>query len=393
MPWKRRDGPVPPAEGFIWNWFPTCTRRVAPAASITVTSFWIVTGKAAEAMLTLPARSVAFAVIEWTPRPNVDDVIDQLPLPFAVPLPITVAPSSRVTVAFASAVPTKTGVVTLVTLSVFDAPLSEAAVRSGVLGAAGAVVSIVTDNAAEATLTLPARLVAFAVTEWVPWPSVPAVIDQLPLPSAVPLPIAVAPSNRVTVVFASAVPTNTGVVNLVTLSVFDAPLSVVAVKSGVLGLAITSSFRIEPIVLAVAIVAAVAPDSVTVNPSSASTAVSPETLSMIVWGVVSPAAKLTVPLGSMPFAKSAALAGLAPLPVTAQFTLAAAVVSPERVTVKVKDLVPSLPSVWLALVAAIDRLEGSPTTLMATLVVSACNWPMVIVPGTERMKSAPGVSL
>ena len=56
-------------------------------------------------------------------------------------------------------------------------------------------------------------------------------------------------------------------------------------------------------------------DSVTEKPSSGSTAVSPLTLTVIVW-LVSPAAKLTWPLGSVP-PKSAALAGFVPLPVTA----------------------------------------------------------------------------
>ena len=70
--------------------------------------------------------------------------------------------------------------------------------------------------------------------------------------------------------------------------------------------------------MAVAVVICAPPealDSVTVKPSSGSTVVSPLTLTVIVL-LVSPAAKLTTPLGSVP-PKSAALAGLAPLPVTA----------------------------------------------------------------------------
>ena len=51
-------------------------------------------------------------------------------------------------------------------------------------------------------------------------------------------------------------------------------------------------------------------DSVTVKPSSGSTVVSPATLTVIVL-LVWPAAKLTVPEGSTPPAKSAALAGTA----------------------------------------------------------------------------------
>ena len=67
--------------------------------------------------------------------------------------------------------------------------------------------------------------------------------------------------------------------------------------------------------------------------------------------VTSPAAKLTVPPGRLP-PKSAASAGLAPLPATAQATLPLPAVPPPRVTVKVKAVVPLLPSGLSALVAA-----------------------------------------
>ena len=56
--------------------------------------------------------------------------IVQLP-PLATAVPTTVAPSKSVTVVPLSAVPVKVGAVTLVMLSVFDMPLSLAAVRSG----------------------------------------------------------------------------------------------------------------------------------------------------------------------------------------------------------------------------------------------------------------------
>lgn len=53
-------------------------------------------------------------------------------------------PSTRMeTVLPASAVPVKVGVVALVILSVFDVPVSLASARSGVDGAAGAVLSSV----------------------------------------------------------------------------------------------------------------------------------------------------------------------------------------------------------------------------------------------------------
>ena len=74
---------------------------------------------------------------------------------------LNVPPSSSVTVAFAAAVPVNVGVVTLVMLSVDDAPWSEIAARSGAPGAAGAVVSRVNESAAEPVL--PARSVSVAV--------------------------------------------------------------------------------------------------------------------------------------------------------------------------------------------------------------------------------------
>ena len=97
----------------------------------------------------LPARSVCLAVSVCRPSPSAELVIDQLPEPSAVAVPSTVVPSVSysVTVAPASApLPVTVGVVLLVRLSVLDAPLSDAAARSGALGAA-AVVSIVTASA------------------------------------------------------------------------------------------------------------------------------------------------------------------------------------------------------------------------------------------------------
>ena len=86
-------------------------------------------------------RRWAFAAIACVPADITFEVMDQAPVGLALPEPIKVAPSNKVTVEFASAVPVNTGVVTLVILSVLDAPLSEAAVRSGALGATGTAVS------------------------------------------------------------------------------------------------------------------------------------------------------------------------------------------------------------------------------------------------------------
>jgi len=94
-------------------------------------------------------------------------------------------------------------------------------------------------------------------------------------------------------------------------------------------------------------------ESVTVNPSSGSTIVSPTTLSVITL-LVSFAAKLICPVGKVP-PKSALVAGFAPLPATEYVTLAAFVVNPIRVTLKVNGVVPEFPSNWLALAAVIAR--------------------------------------
>jgi hypothetical protein len=75
-----------------------------------------------------------------------------------------------VTVAPASAVPLKVGVVTLVMLSVDELPESEAAVRSGVDGAAGGTVSTITlsCDAVGVAPALPLASVAFAAKYLVP---------------------------------------------------------------------------------------------------------------------------------------------------------------------------------------------------------------------------------
>ena len=193
----------------------------------------IVSEVAVEATPTLPAASVAFAVMLCVPLPSAELVMLQLP-PVATALPINVVPSNSVTVLPASAVPVKVGVVTLVMPSMLDDPVSEAALRAGVDGATGAEVSIVTDVTAEATPTLPAASVAFAVMLCAPLPSAELVMLQLP-PVATALPICVVPSNKVTVLPASAVPVKVGVVTLVMPSVLDEPVSEATIRFGVDG--------------------------------------------------------------------------------------------------------------------------------------------------------------
>src|SRR5207248_939055 len=166
----------------------------------------MVTDSPVEAALMLPAASVALAVIVWLPEASVEVAMLQLPLPSAVPLPTCVAPSYSVTVLLASAVPEIGRAACRVRLSVPDVAASEPVARSGVDGAIGALLAMVTRSPTVTALLSRAPSVAFAVIVWLPEASVDVAMLQLPLPSAVPVPTCVAPSNSVTVLLASAVP-------------------------------------------------------------------------------------------------------------------------------------------------------------------------------------------
>ena len=104
----------------------------------------MVTARAADAALTLPATSVALAVMLWVPSARVEAAMVQFPVAVGDAGADRGRAVEQVTVLPASAVPVKVGVVMLVMLSVLDTPLSDAAARSGVDGAAGAMVSKVT---------------------------------------------------------------------------------------------------------------------------------------------------------------------------------------------------------------------------------------------------------
>src|SRR5262245_4404385 len=123
----------------------------------------MLTGSGDEAAETLPAVSVAWAVMECAPLARTGLVKDQAPSAPAVVVPRRVPSEKRLTVLPASAVPVNVGVLSAVTLSVLETPVSLDAARYGVEGAAGAVVSIVTARAPEVEETLPATSVARAV--------------------------------------------------------------------------------------------------------------------------------------------------------------------------------------------------------------------------------------
>jgi hypothetical protein len=101
----------------------------------------------------------------------------------------------------------------------------------------------------------------------------------------------------------------------------------------------------------------------TAKPSSDSTTPSPATHTVTTL-LVSPAAKLTTPVGKALPKKSAAAAALLPEPVTAQLAVLAWFVAPVRVTVKVNAVLPLLPSAFTAEVAAIARDETEPLIFM-----------------------------
>ena len=96
------------------------------------------------------------------------------------------------TVENASAVPSSTGLSALVMLSVDDTPESEVVARSTIGGVAGAATSTTTCSGDDAPDVI-ATTVAVAVMSWMPAVSVGTRVHT-PEPSAVTVPISVAPS-------------------------------------------------------------------------------------------------------------------------------------------------------------------------------------------------------
>jgi hypothetical protein len=120
-----------------------------------------VTVNVGDAAEVLPVVSVSVNVTAWAPSVSAaDDVIVAMP-PMQVAVPTLVPSISSVTVLPFTQASVNVGAVTEVRLSVFDEPLSVAAVRSGALtGVTGAVASIVMLNPGEAAETLPAGSVS-----------------------------------------------------------------------------------------------------------------------------------------------------------------------------------------------------------------------------------------
>ena len=123
-----------------------------------------------------------------------------------VAVPRTVVPSSKVTVLPVSALPLIFGVLTLVILSLDDRPVSDAA-SSEKAGLLGAIVSTVNARLLEACEVFPPLSTVLAVIVCAPSPSLlSGVATQFPFASAVVVPIKIVPSNKPTVLPATAVP-------------------------------------------------------------------------------------------------------------------------------------------------------------------------------------------
>ena len=192
----------------------------------------IVKVTAADAGLALPAGSVATAVNVCEPSLSaVPGMQFHAPALFAITVQMTVLPSLTVTLLPASAVPLIEGC-EVVSVAPAVGPL--------MTGATGAVVSIVNASAVETGLALPAASVATAVTECAPSLSDALSVQiHTPLPSVIAVQSVVLPSLSVTLLLASAVPANVGVLSL------SALLLTGLVNTGALAGAIVSTIKVR----------------------------------------------------------------------------------------------------------------------------------------------------
>ena len=199
-----------------------------------------------DAVLTLPALSVAFEVIEWGPSFKTEDVILHAPSSPDLVTPSDIAPERNIsTEAKGSAVPVKVGVVSDVKLSVVSTPVSLSVSISGTEGdlTDESIVTLIGD---EALLEFPALSVPRAVMMWSPDGNLDDLISHFPLELASVEPMSVFPAlYSLTSELASAVPVNVGVVNEVMLSESDSPRSLDALISGDSGAVMLVSTVIE----------------------------------------------------------------------------------------------------------------------------------------------------
>lgn len=190
----------------------------------------IVTDKMELMALIFPAGSVCLEVIERAPLESVADVIVTVPAT-QTPVPRTIVLSSIDTVSPVWQDTVKLGVLSKVKLSVLEAPVSAADVKSGAPGTPEAVVSIVTVKMELSMLTFPAVSAWVAVTLCAPEVKVVAVIETGE-DAQVAEPTIVTPSFSLTALLGTQDMLNVGVLSKVILSVLEAPVSEATAKSG-----------------------------------------------------------------------------------------------------------------------------------------------------------------
>jgi hypothetical protein len=195
-------------------------------------SYPLVTERPVETTETLPPRSVWVAVIVAVHSDSVEAVIVTVP-PAQSPVPMTPSTDEEsVTVDPVTHESVKSGVVSLVALSVEEVPVSVPAVISGVPVAASAVVSIVTERPVDTGEIFPPTSVCLPVIVAVHSDNVEAVIVTVP-PAQSPVPMTPSTDEEsVTVDPVTQPKVKSGVVLAVLLSESEGPVSVPAVISG-----------------------------------------------------------------------------------------------------------------------------------------------------------------
>src|SRR5690606_8023991 len=163
-----------------------------------------------ESVLVLPAASVAVAVMLCVPSSHAMVGINvQSPFSSVVVVPCDWPSLNTSTTLSASAVPLIVGVVSALTLPSLGLTM---------LGALGAVASIVIVVITDSSLVLPAASVALSVILYVPSDHAPVTVNvQSPFPSAVVVPWESPSLNTSTVLSASAVPMIIGVPSVLTV--------------------------------------------------------------------------------------------------------------------------------------------------------------------------------
>ena len=133
---------------------------------------------------------MSLAVNLWTPSASATVVKLQAPLPFTGVLPIKVAPSYTCMLVLATAVPVNVNTFPLV----MPSPPTLLSGKNEAMIGTGGPLPIVTFNAAEGVLVLPAQSLSVAVNLWMPPLKVPVCKLHVPLAATYAVPSIVVPS-------------------------------------------------------------------------------------------------------------------------------------------------------------------------------------------------------